>query len=156
MLGPGLKPFITLALALLLLGTGRAAATAPEILAAAQRLAPSASLEAIDSAAECAFAPGLRHLGPLPSRRAWSRSAALVILAGLDGVPDGNRAILFRPTRELLARHAVREGITAGRLLPRDHDLKTLPETAREIAFLALPIAPPETPPEGCVVPLLN
>ncbi|MCE2919876.1 MAG: hypothetical protein LW837_08005, partial [Roseomonas sp.] len=68
----------------------------------------------------------------MPSRRAWSRSAALVIFAGLDGVPDGNRAILFRPTRELLARHVVRERIQAGRVSLHDHDLNTLPETAQE------------------------
>jgi hypothetical protein len=56
----------------------------------------------------------------------------------------------------LLARHAVRERIKAGRVSLHDHDLKTLPETAQEIAFMALHIAQPETPPEGCVTPLSN
>jgi hypothetical protein len=155
-LGPGLKPFITLALALLVLGTGRAAATAPEVLAAAQRLPPSGALEAIDAAAVCAFAPHARHLRPLPARLAWSRPAAVVIFAGLDGVPEGVRAVLIRPTRELLARHAVRERIKARRVSLYDHGLNTLPETAQEIAFMALHVAPPETPPEGCVTPALN
>ena len=143
-------------MALLVLGTGRAAATAPEILAAAQRLPPSGALEAIEAAAECAFAPNARHLGPLPARLVWSRPAAVVIFSGLDGMPEGERAVLLRPTRELLARHVVRERIQAGRVSLHDHDLNTLPETAQEIAFMALHIARPETPPEGCVAPALN
>jgi hypothetical protein len=113
-------------------------------------------LEAIDAAAECSFAPNARHLGPLPARLVWSRPAAVVIFSGLDGVPGGDRAVLLRPTRELLARHAVRERIQAGRVSLHDHDLNTLPETAQEIAFMALHVAPPETPPEGCVTPLSN
>jgi hypothetical protein len=125
-------------------------------VAAAQRLPPSGALEAIDAAAECAFAPNARHLGPLPARLAWSRPAAVVIFSGLDGVPSGNRAVLLRPTRELLARHAVRERIQAGRVSLHDHELNTLPETAQEIAFMALHIARPESPPEGCVTPLSN
>jgi hypothetical protein len=143
-------------LALLVLGSGRAAATAPELLAAAQRLPPSGALEAIDAASECAFAPNARHLGPLPARLVWSRPAAVLIFSGLDGVPEGERAVLLRPTRELLARHSVRERIQAGRVSLHDHDLNTLPETAQEIAFMALHVAPPETPPEGCVTPLSN
>jgi hypothetical protein len=143
-------------LALLVLGSGRAAATAPELLAAAQRLPPSGALEAIDAAAECAFAPNARHLGSLPARLVWSRPAAVVIFSGLDGVPEGDRAVLLRPTRELLARHAVRERIQAGRVSLHDHDLNTLPETTQEIAFMALHVARPESPPEGCVAPLSN
>jgi hypothetical protein len=143
-------------LALLVLGSGRAAATAPELLAAAQRLPPSGALEALDAAADCAFAHNARHLGPLSARLVWSRPAAVVIFSGLDGVPGGDRAVLLRPTRELLARHAVRERIQAGRISLHDHDLNTLPETAQEIAFMALHIARPETPPEGCVAPALN
>jgi hypothetical protein len=125
-------------------------------VAAAQRLPPSGALEAIDAAAACAFAPNARHLGPLAARLAWSRPAAVVIFSGLDGVPSGNRAVLLRPTRELLARHAVRERIQAGRVSLHDHELNTLPETAQEIAFMALHVARPETPPEGCVTPLSN
>jgi hypothetical protein len=113
-------------------------------------------LEALDAAADCAFAPNARHLGPLPARLAWSRPAAVVIFSGLDGVPSGDRAVLLRPTRELLARHAVRERIQAGRVSLHDHELNTLPETAQEIAFMALHVARPETPPEGCVTPLSN
>jgi hypothetical protein len=113
-------------------------------------------LEAIDAAAACAFAPNARHLGPLPARLAWSRPAAVVIFSGLDGVPSGNRAVLLRPTRELLARHAVRERIQAGRVSLHDHELNRLPESAQEIAFMALHVARPETPPEGCVTPLSN
>jgi hypothetical protein len=113
-------------------------------------------LEAIDAAAACAFAPNARHLGPLPARLVWSRPAAVVIFDGLDGVPEGERAVLIRPTRELLARHAVRERIQAGRVALHNHELKTLPETAQEIAFMALHIARPETPPEGCVAPFMN
>jgi len=125
-------------------------------LTTAQRLPPSGALEAIEAAAECAFAPNARHLGPLPARLVWSRPAAVVIFSGLDGMPEGERAVLIRPTRELLARHAVRERIQAGRVSLHDHDLNTLPETAQEIAFMALHIARPETPPEGCVAPALN
>jgi hypothetical protein len=113
-------------------------------------------LEAIDAAAECAFAPNARHLGPLPARLVWSRPAAVLIFSGLDGVPEGDRAVLLRPTRELLARHAVRERIKAGRVSLHDHDLKTLPETTQEIAFMALHVARPESPPEGCIAPLSN
>ena len=122
----------------------------------AQRLPPSGALEAIEAAAACAFAPNARHLGPLPARLVWSRPAAVVIFSGLDGMPEGERAVLIRPTRELLARHVVRERIQAGRVSLHDHDLNTLPETAQEIAFMALHIARPETPPEGCVAPALN
>jgi hypothetical protein len=125
-------------------------------LATAQRLPPSGALEAIEAAAACAFAPNARHLGPLPARLVWSRPAAVVIFSGLDGMPEGERAVLIRPTRELLARHVVRERIQAGRVSLHDHDLNTLPETAQEIAFMALHIARPETPPEGCVTPALN
>ena len=78
----------------------------------------------------------------------------MVIFSGLDGVPGGDRALLLRPTRELLARHAVRERIQAGRVSLHDHDLKTLPETTQEIAFMALHVARPESPPEGCIAPL--
>ncbi len=130
--------------------------TASEILTTAQRLPPSGALEAIEAAAACAFAPNARHLGPLPARLVWSRPAAVVIFSGLDGMPEGERAVLIRPTRELLARHAVRERIQAGRVSLHDHELNTLPETAQEIAFMALHIARPETPPEGCVAPALN
>jgi hypothetical protein len=125
-------------------------------LTTAQRLPPSGALEAIEAAAACAFAPNARHLGPLPARLVWSRPAAVVIFSGLDGMPEGERAVLIRPTRELLARHVVRERIQAGRVSLHDHDLNTLPETAQEIAFMALHIARPETPPEGCVAPALN
>ncbi|MCZ8279414.1 MAG: hypothetical protein O9313_13835 [Acetobacteraceae bacterium] len=125
-------------------------------MATAQRLPPSGALEAIEAAAACAFAPNARHLGPLPARLVWSRPAAVVIFSGLDGMPEGERAVLLRPTRELLARHAVRERIQAGRVSLHDHELNTLPETAQEIAFMALHIARPETPPEGCVAPALN
>jgi len=79
-----------------------------------------------------------------------------VIFAGLDGVPEADRAVLIRPTRELLARHAVRERIQAGRVSLHDHGLNTLLETAQEIAFLALHVAPPDEPPEGCVALALN
>ncbi|MCA3425847.1 MAG: hypothetical protein INF34_04015 [Roseomonas sp.] len=113
-------------------------------------------MEAIETAAACAFAPNARHLGPLPARLVWSRPAAVVIFSGLDGMPEGERAVLLRPTRELLARHAVRERIQAGRVSLHDHELNTLPDTAQEIAFMALHIARPETPPEGCVTPALN
>jgi hypothetical protein len=122
----------------------------------AQRLPPSGALEAIEAAAACAFAPNARHLGPLPARLVWSRPAAVVIFSGLDGMPEGERAVLLRPTRELLARHVVRERIQAGRVSLHDHDLNTLPDTAQEIAFMALHVARPETPPEGCVAPALN
>ena len=155
-MGPGLKPFITAALALLVLGSGRAAATAPEVLAAAQRLPASATLEFIDGAADCAFAAKARHLGPSPARLVWSRPAAVLIFSGLDGVPEGERTVLMRPTRELLARHATRARIAGGRVSLHDHGLNRLPDTAQEIAFLALHIAAPSSPPEGCVTPLTN
>lgn len=141
---------------MLVLLSGRAAATAPEVLAAAQRLPASATLEFIDGAADCAFAANARHLGPLPSRLSWSRPAALVIFGGLDGVPEGDRAVLLRPTRELLARHATRARIAGMRVSLYDHGLNRLPNTAQEIAFLALHIAAPSSPPEGCVSPALN
>jgi hypothetical protein len=126
------------------------------VLAAAQRLAPSGALEAIDAAAECAFAPNAQHLGPLPAKLMWSRPAALVVFSGLDGLAEAERAVLIRPTRELVARHAVREKIAAGRVSLHDHELNILPDTAQEIAFLALHIAAPASPPEGCVAPATN
>ena len=126
------------------------------MLAASQRLARSGALEAIDAAAECAFAASARHLGPLPARLVWSRPAAVVVFSGLDGLAEGERAVLLRPSRELLARHATREKIAAGRVSLHDHELNPLPDTAQEIAFLALHIAAPASPPEGCIAPATN
>jgi hypothetical protein len=80
----------------------------------------------------------------------------VVVFSGLDGLAEGERAVLLRPTRELLARHATRERIATGRVGLHDHELNALPDTAQEIAFLALHIAPPPSPPQGCVAPSMN
>jgi hypothetical protein len=138
---------------LLALLSGPAVATAPELLAAAQRLGATAALEAIEAAAPCAFAPTARHLGPLPARLLWSRPAALVIFDGLDGQAADHRAILLRPTRELLARQATRSRIVAGDITLHDIALNALPATAPEAAFMALHFAPPPSPVEGCITP---
>lgn len=135
-------PFVTV--------TPPASVPAP-VLDAAQRLSPSRSLEAPLRSAVCAFAPIARHLEPLPSNLPWAQIQAVVIFAGLPGLEPGQRAAVLRPTRELLARAATRERIAEGDITLHDFDLTRLPDDAPTPAFLAIHVAPPETPPEGCV-----
>ncbi len=122
-----------------------------EVVDAVQRLAPTAALEATLRAASCAFAPEARHLGPLPSNLAWARPNAVVLLAGLPGLPDAARAAVIRPTRELLARAATRGRIAEGGIALHGIDLAPLPADAATPAFLAIIVPPPAAPPEGCV-----
>jgi hypothetical protein len=131
-----------------------AAAQAPaELRDAAQRLPATAALEAPLRAAACAFAPATRHLDRLPSNLAWAQPAAIVAFEGLPGLPPGHRAVVLRPTRELLARAATREVIARGSVSLHAVDLSPLPADAPTPAFLALIVAPPSSPPEGCVAP---
>jgi hypothetical protein len=58
---------------------------------------------------------------------------------------------VLRPTRELLARAATREVIAQGSVSLHSLDLSPLPTDAPAPSFLALHVAPPVTPPEGCV-----
>lgn len=129
-----------------------AAAQAPAAVRdAVQRLSATAALEAPLRAAPCAFAPFTRHLDRLPSNVPWAQPAAVVLFGGLPGLPPGHRAVVLRPTRELLARAATREVIARGSVSLHATDLMPLPADAPTPAFLALHVAPPATPPEGCV-----
>lgn len=129
-----------------------AAAQAPaDVRDAVQRLTATAALEAPLRAAPCAFAPFTRHLDRLPSNVPWAQPAAVVLFDGLPGLPPGHRAVVLRPTRELLARAATRDVIAGGSVSLHAVDLVPLPADASTPSFLALHVAPPATPPEGCV-----
>jgi hypothetical protein len=129
-----------------------AAAQAPaELRDAAQRLTATAALEAVLRAAPCAFAPGARHLDRLASNLPWAQPAAIVAFDGLPGLPQRHRAVVLRPTRELLARAATRDVIAQGSVSLHATDLSPLPADAPAPAFLALIVPPPAAPPEGCV-----
>lgn len=143
-----------LALAFCAIASPAAATTAQapaELRDAAQRLTATPALEAVLRAAPCAFAPGTRHLDRLPSNLPWAQPAALVAFDGLPGLPPSHRAVVLRPTREVLARAATREVIAQGGVSLHAPDLSALPADAPTPAFLALIVAPPATPPEGCV-----
>lgn len=120
---------------------------------AAMRLPPTPALEALLRAAPCAFSEAARHLAPLPSNLPWARPAAVVLFDGLPGLAPGARAAVVRPTRELMARAATRARIAEGDITLHGLDLSPLPADAPAPAFLALHVAPPEAPPEGCVAP---
>lgn len=120
-------------------------------LDAAQRLPPTRALEAPLRAAPCAFAPVARHLDPLPSNLPWARPDAAVFFAELPGLASGSRAVVLRPTRELLARAATRARIAQGDITLHGLDLAPLPTDAPAPAFLAIHVPPPAAPPEGCV-----
>jgi hypothetical protein len=128
-------------------------ARAPDVVVdAAQRLPATPALEAPLRSALCAFADSTRHLDRLPSSLPWAQPAAVVLFDGLPGLPAGHRAVVLRPTRELLARAATREVIAQGGVSLHAIDLSPLPTDAPAPSFLALHVAPPATPPEGCVV----
>jgi hypothetical protein len=129
-----------------------AAAQAPaDLRDAAQRLTATPALEAALRAAPCAFAPFARHLDRLPSNLPWAQPAAILAFADLPGLPRNHRAVVLRPTRELLARAATREVIAQGAVSLHASDLSPLPADAPAPAFLALIVAPPASPPAGCV-----
>ena len=110
----------------------------PDLLAAAQRLPAATQFDPVQRAAACVFAEGVRHLDPLPSAQPWTRPEAIVVLHGLPAMPEGSRAALMRPTREMLARVAVRDLVAsgAGRLL--NFDLTTLSPESPAAAYLAI------------------
>jgi hypothetical protein len=118
---------------------------------AAQRLPATPALEAPLRSAACAFADGTRHLDRLASNLRWAQPAAVVLFDGLPGLPPGHRAVVLRPTRELLARAVTRDVIAQGNVSLHGIDLEPLPVDAPTPSFIALHVAPPATPPEGCV-----
>jgi hypothetical protein len=121
------------------------------VVEATQRLPPTRALEAPLRAAPCAFAPAARHLDRLPSNLPWARPDAAVLFADLPGLAPGSRAVVLRPTRELLARAATRARIAEGDITLHGINLAPLPADAPAPAFLAIHVAPPAAPPEGCV-----
>lgn len=121
------------------------------VLDAVQRMSATAGLEAPLRAAPCVFAPDAQHLGRLPATMTWARPEAVVLFADLPGLARGSRAAVLRPTRELLARAATRERIAEGDITLHGMDLSALPAHAPMPAFLAIHIAPPAAPPDGCV-----
>lgn len=121
------------------------------VLDAVQRMPATAGLEAPLRAAPCVFAPEARHLGRLPATIAWARPEAVVLLGDLPGLAPGSRAAVLRPTRELLARAATRDRIAEGDITLHGIDLAPLPADAPAPAFLAIHVAPPAQPPDGCV-----
>ncbi len=129
----------------------QAASVPPVVLDAVQRMPPTAGLEAPLRAAPCVFSTEARHLGRLPSTVAWARPEAVVLLGDLPGLASGSRAAVLRPTRELLARAATRDRIAEGDITLHSMDLAPLPADAPAPAFLAIHVAPPAQPPEGCV-----
>jgi len=139
------------ALALGAIALSAAAEVPREVLDAVQRLPPSPALEVVLRAAPCAFAPGVRHLDRLPPNLPWVRLEAVVLVAGLPGLAAGERAVVLRPTRELMARTATRQRIAEGGISLHAIDLAPLPPDAPAPAFLAIHVAPPAAPPEGCV-----
>jgi hypothetical protein len=122
-----------------------------EVRDAVQRLAATPALEAPLRSAPCAFADGTRHLDRLASNLPWAQPAAVVLFDGLPGLVPGRRAVVLRPTRELLARAATREVIAQGNVSLHAIDLSPLPVDAPTPSFIALHVAPPATAPEGCV-----
>jgi hypothetical protein len=127
-----------------------AAAVAPELLAAAQRLAPTTQLDPVLRAAACVFADSARHLDPLPAALAWTRPEAITVFAGLDGQPKTARAVLMRPSREMMARLALRELVASGGAVLFDHTLAPLPRDAPRPTFLALLVPVGTEPPTLC------
>lgn len=140
-----------LVLAFCAISASAAAATPREVLDAVQRLPPAAALDPALHATPCAFAPVARHLDPLPANIAWAQPRAAVLFADLPGLAAGQRAAVIRPTRELMARAATRVRIAEGGITLHAIDLAPLPADAPAPAFLAIHIAPPAAPPEGCV-----
>jgi hypothetical protein len=130
-----------------------AAAQTREAQDAAMRLPPTPALEVLLRAAPCAFSDAARHLARLPSNLPWARPDAVVLFDGLPGLAPGSRAAVVRPTRELMARAATRARIAEGDVSLHGLNLSPLPADAPAPAFLALHIAPPAAPPEGCVAP---
>ncbi len=116
---------------------------------AAQRLAATPALEAPLRSAACAFAEGTRHLDRLASNVAWAQPAAVVLFADLPGLAPGHRAVVLRPTRELLARAATRDVIAQGGVSLHAIDLSLLPVDAPTPSFIALHVAPPAIPPKA-------
>ena len=129
----------------------QAASVPPAVLDAVQRMPATAGLEAPLRAAPCIFSPAARHLDLLPANMPWARPAAVVLVADLPGLAPGSRAAVLRPTRELMARAATRARIAEGGITLHDIDLAPLPDDAAAPAFLAIHVAPPAQPPEGCV-----
>ncbi|WP_137125442.1 hypothetical protein [Roseomonas sp. HF4] len=74
-----------------------------------------------------------------------------MLFSELPGLAPGSRAVVLRPTRELLARAATRARIAEGDITLHDLDLAPLPADAPAPAFLAIHVAPPAMLPEGCV-----
>lgn len=123
----------------------------PAVLDAVQRMPPTAAMEALLRAAPCVFAPMARHLERLPANMLWARPEAVVLFGDLPGLAQGSRASVLRPTRELLARGATRDRIAEGDITLHDIDLALLPRDAPTPSFLAIHVAPPAQPSEGCV-----
>ena len=89
----------------------------------------------------------MRHLDRLPSAQQWTRPNALVVFDGLPEQPPGTRAVLMRPTREMLARNIVAAAIAEGSAWLLDRGLAPLgPRPAETAAYLALIVRPPEEP----------
>jgi len=137
----------------MLLSCGAAAAAEaapPELVRAAELLPPSADFPIVRQSAVCAFAPELRHLDRLPTTQPWTRPVAIVLFGGLPGQPPGTRAVVMRPTREVLARRVVAEALTAGEAQLLDRELSPVAAgsgaAARHAVYLALFVSPPADP----------
>lgn len=120
---------------------------APDVLLQAPR---TGGLAGPLRAAPCAFDPAAEHLGWLPSDIAWAQPAALVMTTGLPGLRPGERAVVLRPTRGMLAARATRARIAAGGISLHGRDLAILPAESADAAFLAIHVPPPAAPPVGC------
>jgi len=128
------------------------AQTPPELVAAAQQMPAATQFDPVLRGAPCVFADGARHLDPLPAAQAWTRPEAIIVFAGLTGQPEGSRAALMRPTREMMARVGTRELVASGIALIFDYTLTPLPPDAPRPSFLAILVPSGTTPPPGCAL----
>ncbi|GGJ13360.1 hypothetical protein [Neoroseomonas lacus] len=140
-----------LALAFCAVGFPAASQVPPVVLDAVQRLPATRTLEAVLRDAACVFSPVARHLDRLPAATPWVRPDAVVLFGDLPSLETGRRAAVLRPTREVLARATTRQRIAEGDITLHDLDLALLPADAPIPAFLAIHVAPPTEPPDGCV-----
>lgn len=141
---------VALALCALVLPAG--AEVPPELLVAAQRMPAASQLDPVTRSAPCLFAEGVRHLDPLPAAQPWTRPEAIVVFHGLPGQPEGGRAALMRPTREMMARLATRSLLASGNAMLFDDTLAPLPPDAPTPAFLAVVTPAGTAPPIACML----
>jgi len=135
---------------MLVAGSASADEIPAEVVDAVQRLPAVTALEAVARSAPCVFDPSARHLERIPSAMSWARIPALAVFDGLPDQPPGTRAVVVRPTRELLARNTTRTLIAERPAILYDHTLTPLPPDAPRPSFIAFLVSERGTEPESC------